>query len=409
MQLLRKHELDVMLRGVLLREDARSSGFRSRRRQINSAKPSKIAKISFRKEDMAFCEGVALFGVLSVSPKVVISERVRGVVQIRRTFSDLDFNSSFSNFSQTSHNHDLFSEYISYLTANTMNRPPGFYTCPSCGMPQAPANFSADLRCRAQLFGYHQVPREREMPHYFQQPVHNELVVANERPRHGRYYPAPERWATPVEPPQRPPPLPAMRYAVPRPGPAPQSGFNYPAHYRAPPAPLRPQSPPQRNIWRPAYFSPAEPTTRSVPAAPVVRPPVFPALFPAPVPMHRQTGFVEDLQPWDLEEEPEALGNEVTAPLEETAVDEELEDEEGLSDWGGDLEDDARPQRPLLSSTRHPREGVIYVDSEGQEYSIELLRTYGARCKRCQKLGHTTRPHRRWEKISPVASPAPSL
>ena len=104
---------------------------------------------------------------------------------------------------------------------------------------------------------------------------------------------------------------------------------------------------------------------------------------------------------------PRAAAPNVSFPPHEDQPDGMPDDPEedacSYSSSSADFEPEVQSRRFEFNSAR-PREGVVYVDSDDEEYSIQFRRTYGAQCKKCQRLGHTTRQHQRWDRTAPVGS-----
>jgi hypothetical protein len=113
--------------------------------------------------------------------------------------------------------------------------------------------------------------------------------------------------------------------------------------------------------------------------------------------MQRPAGFVEEVQPEDLTPRARPIVGtfqDVNLTSEVVAFEEQVEEEED-EDFEGEIQPRGRP------IPARPREGVIYIDSGDEECSVTFYRTYGAKRKKCQRIGYTTRQHLRWYKTAP--------
>jgi hypothetical protein len=245
-----------------------------------------------------------------------------------------------------------------------MNTVPGFYTCPNCGLPQAPANFCADLRCRTNLVAFQQHTMQLMMPQNFQQMVQN-APPAGCQPSSPFPLAGSQQWGgAGVQPPMPQPP--AMGWAPPVWYGQNQMQQVAPAILALQPQPFLQHFPqpvlvaqPLGNVQQPYlqynFLHPAMQAAAAVQIAPTVQ--------AAPVPpMHQPTGFVEEARPSDLETRP-GLSPEPSEDgdgLSEEEVEEEEEEE--------DLDVGSQPRRALRRRMR-PREGVVYVDSDDEEFS----------------------------------------
>jgi hypothetical protein len=269
-----------------------------------------------------------------------------------------------------------------------MNPFPGIYACPNCG--PLPMAVPICPRCGSgSIIVPSQQPPLPVMPQNTQHTAQNALPAGFQNAAPAPPYPA-QQWNGPVG---YPPVIQAPQIVgwVPTFTVATWQPVYQMQHF---PAPII--APPQGNVQQPQY--PPNFLNQTAQFGPPVQPVAATQDATALPVQQQQPGFVEEHHLADPEPQPEPTPerseNNVSSESEE-------EDEEEVEHH---VRVQSRPKRRLPHNKR-PREGMIYFDSDDEEFSITLRRTRGAHCKKCHILGHTTRQHNRWDKTSPVRSP----